>query len=132
MEAQKPKQVKEIIKSPEDIAIGARVRRIRDEILDLSQMKFAKETNMKQSSISAYELGERSIPVEFLITLHSKYGILPNYVTIGQLPISDTQEKKSATLTDMKELKSQNLALAAKVTELEKKVSRIIKQIKWD
>lgn len=108
--------------SSDDVEAGQRLRYVREEVLLIkSQELFAKETDIARSSVSAYELGVMEIGVKLLTKLHYKYGVNPNYIVLGQKPVRDIPDKKSALVTDLKALKSQMKAMEARVNYLAKK-----------
>lgn len=57
-------------------------RRIRDlrEDSDLTQRQMAKILNCSQQVYSNYELGQRDIPTEILITLSKHYNVSTDYI----------------------------------------------------
>ena len=56
-----------------------RLRALRED-LDYSQTEIANILGVAQTTYSQYELGKRSIPVEYIITLCQFYNISADYV----------------------------------------------------
>jgi len=101
------------------IKIGERLRLVRVDILKISsQHDLAKEMGVSQSTITCYENGVMEIGTEFLAKLHALHKVMPNYITIGKLPIIEGKDSSKALITDITEMKSQILALIAQVNYL--------------
>lgn len=59
--------------------IYIRIRELREDN-DLKQVDLAKLLNISQAAYSKYELGQRSIPIEVLVTLANFYHTSVDYL----------------------------------------------------
>lgn len=75
-----------------NIKAGERLAIARKTVTKLSQEELAERMKLSRSSINNYESGKTEMGLEFLYDLHMKYGIRPNYITLGVLPIKSLTE----------------------------------------
>jgi transcriptional regulator with XRE-family HTH domain len=98
---------------------GLRLKSIRKEILNIrSGHSMAEQMGIPHGTYVHYELGSLEMGVTFLVKLYEKFGILPDYILIGKLPIKETPTKRRSALKEIDELKVQISILTSKIDRL--------------
>jgi len=64
--------------------VGARLRKLRTEFLNLTQKELAQILGVKQNTISQWEKEERDIPTAVYETLATKFGVNINWLLTGE------------------------------------------------
>lgn len=98
---------------------GIRLKSVRKEILNIrSGYSMADQMGIPHGTYVHYELGSLEMGVTFLVRLYERFGILPDYILIGKLPIKETPTKKRSALKEIDELKVQISILNSKIDYL--------------
>ena len=71
-----------------------KIRNIRED-KDIKQKDMAKYLHMQPTTYNAYEKGNRTIPIQHLITLSKFYGTSIDYI-VGLSEVSDKLNKKTS------------------------------------
>lgn len=101
--------------------IGQRLKMIRKDVLKISSSyTLAEELGLPQSTVISYETGRNEVPCSFASKLYSRYGVLPMYLITGKGEVRDKPGKKSATVTDIANMKADIMALKAMVDYLKR------------
>ncbi len=64
--------------------VGARLRKLRVELLEMTQKELAQALGVKQNTISQWEKEERDIPTAVYEALATKFGVNINWLLTGE------------------------------------------------
>ena len=106
------------------VKLGGRVREAR-QILNLGRQNFSEALGFHKTYGTKIESGQIMLPIEFLLKMHEKFNINPNFIVLGYKPIfiGDEPFTLNANLEDIK------MALNEDQNSLLKQRNQIINQL---
>ena len=103
-----------------NIDAGKRLRLFRSSI-GLSTRAIAEEIGKSSAYYNRMENGKAEITVDVLSKLYQKFGLIPNFITIGESPMLLGPESKKGLLSDIAKMKADMLAMESKVRIISRK-----------
>lgn len=124
---------KDTIKEPDDMEnipskeLSKRFRYFR-KYKKLSQLDLAEALGIYQSTISYYDNGERSIPVDIIVKLHNTFGMDLNWFFTGVGKPTDKPDKRNIT-TDLASLRVTCTVLEDRINTMNKQIVALTREL---